>query len=234
MYSFFSKVRYSELDADHKMKLGSIINYFQDCSTFQSEELNLGIDTLEGRHRAWLLNSWQVEVTRFPEVGEKIEVGTFPYAFKAFYGYRNFWMKDEAGLYLAKADSIWFYLNTETGKPVKASKEEITGYNLEPRLEMDYTGRKIELPEKMEEGEAITVRSHHLDTNLHVNNAQYVFLAGDWLPEGFRPKRLRMEYKKAARMGDVMIPRVGKVEDGYVVALTDKEGAVFAAAEFKE
>ena len=43
MYSFDSRVRYSEVDEDRKLSLTGVINYMQDCSTFQSEDLNLSL-----------------------------------------------------------------------------------------------------------------------------------------------------------------------------------------------
>ena len=43
-YTFSSKVRYSEVDENGELSLGSLVNYFQDVSTFQSEHLGLGID----------------------------------------------------------------------------------------------------------------------------------------------------------------------------------------------
>lgn len=38
-YEFEGKVRYSEIDHRATMTLPALINYFQDCSTFQSEQL---------------------------------------------------------------------------------------------------------------------------------------------------------------------------------------------------
>ena len=43
-YTFDSKVRFSEVDHTGRITLPGIINYFQDCSTFQSEDLGLGIE----------------------------------------------------------------------------------------------------------------------------------------------------------------------------------------------
>ena len=40
MYYFTSKVRYSETDEMGKLTLQAILDYFQDVSTFQSEELD--------------------------------------------------------------------------------------------------------------------------------------------------------------------------------------------------
>ena len=50
-YSFGGKVRFSEIDHTEKMTLPSMINYFQDCSTFQSELLGLGVDYLKEHQR---------------------------------------------------------------------------------------------------------------------------------------------------------------------------------------
>ena len=60
-YSFSGRVRYSEIGENGLLTLPGILNYFQDCSTFQSEEVGLGIDILKDgnvsgycRHGRWL------------------------------------------------------------------------------------------------------------------------------------------------------------------------------------
>ena len=70
MYSFDSRVRYSEVGEDKKLTLDGIINYFQDSSTFQSEELEIGVDMLEKLHRVWVLSSWQIVIERYPALCE--------------------------------------------------------------------------------------------------------------------------------------------------------------------
>ena len=42
MYTFDGRVRYSEVGEDGCMSLESLLNYFQDCSTFHSEDIGLG------------------------------------------------------------------------------------------------------------------------------------------------------------------------------------------------
>ena len=69
MYSFKSRVRYSEVGSDQKLSLGGLINYFQDCSCFQSDELGVGPKNMEIWGKAWMLNSWQIVVERYPKYG---------------------------------------------------------------------------------------------------------------------------------------------------------------------
>ena len=70
MYEFDSRVRYSEVDHHGTMTVPALINYFQDCSTFQSEDLGIGTTVLKEEKRAWLLSYWQVILSRKPELGE--------------------------------------------------------------------------------------------------------------------------------------------------------------------
>ena len=45
------RVRFSEIDHTRKITVPSIINYFQDCSTFQSEDIGVGLDVLSKKKK---------------------------------------------------------------------------------------------------------------------------------------------------------------------------------------
>lgn len=235
MYQFNSRVRYSETDVQGRLSLTGIINYLQDCSTFQSEDIGLGIHHLSEQHCAWWLSYWQIVIDRYPVLGEEITISTWPYAFKGMYGYRNFTIQDKNQNYLVRANSIWFFFDTEAGRPVRPKEEDIRGYGAtEPQLEMDYASKKFVIPAEYEEKETILVAKHHIDTNHHVNNAQYVEMAKEVLPDSFKIGELRIEYKKAAVLGDVVTPRISKIDEGYVVSLCNKEGAPHAVIWLRE
>ena len=68
MYTFESRVRYSEMDEFGKLSVTGIMNYLQDCSTFQSEDLKLGLSYLYDKKRAWWLNTWQILIDRCPDL----------------------------------------------------------------------------------------------------------------------------------------------------------------------
>ncbi len=235
MYQFQSRVRYSETDQQGCLSLTGIINYLQDCSTFQSESIGLGLAYLNAHHQAWWLSSWQIIIDRYPKLGDEIVIGTWPYDFKGIYGYRNFFIRDAAGSYMVRANSIWFLYDTQAGRPIRAGEENIRGYGaLQERIPMEYAPRRIALPDAYETGQPVTVARHHLDTNHHVNNAKYVEIAREALPEEIRVAELRVEYKKAAFLGDCMIPRVSRIQEGYVVALCDSAGSPHAIVWLRE
>ncbi|OLA82667.1 MAG: acyl-[acyl-carrier-protein] thioesterase [Roseburia sp. 40_7] len=234
MFRFDSVVRYSEIDADRYMTLPAILDILQDCCTFHSEHLEMGIDYLKERERAWVLSAWQVVIDRYPKMGEKISAYTWPYEFKGFMGNRNFKIEDEAGNVIVYANSVWVYINTATGRPVRVPQEVAEAYQLEPPFEMETADRKIPLPDAMEEKEQIRAGRFCIDTNQHVNNSKYVMMAEEYLPEDFKVRELRVEYKKAAVLGDVIYPKVKIKDHQAVVALENEQGKPYAVVQFME
>ena len=109
MYEVKSRVRLSEVSDNGCMTLPGIINSFQDASIFQSEDLGVGTKYLEEQKKAWVLSSWQVEILRYPKLGEEIRTCTWATGFHGFFGDRNFVMKDQNGEVTAYANSIWVY-----------------------------------------------------------------------------------------------------------------------------
>jgi len=234
MYSFNSRVRFSETDPDKKLSITGLMNYLQDCSIFQSEDVGAGFSYMDQTKKSWLLSAWNVEVLRRPDVAEEITICTWPYDFKGIYGLRNFAIKDAEGNYLVKADSCWFLTSMETGRPVKPTAEDIAPYpTVEPRIEMDELPRKIALPAEMTEVGRLSVMKHHLDVNLHVNNVQYVDIACEVLPESCEICGIRAEYKKAAVLGDEIVLKCAEEDGTYLISLCAEDGSVFANVELR-
>lgn len=232
-YGFDSRVRFSEVDHRKRITLPAVINYFQDCSTFQSEELGLGIEFCNEKKRAWVLSSWQVTVEHYPELGTPVRIRTWASGFHGLFGYRDFCMEDGNGKMAAYAHSVWVYMDTEKGRPVRALAEDIERYGVGEPLEMEYESRKIRLPEGAESLEAFPVRRYHIDTNEHVNNCQYVQMALEVLPEDAEILHMRAEYRKSAVYGDVIWPKLAVEENRSVVELCDEDGKPYAVVELK-
>lgn len=228
MYSFETRVRYSECNTDNRAGLTALLDYLQDCCTFQSEYLGVGPVFLGAHHLAWILGTWQVDVLRYPSMGERLTIYTWPYGLKGFYGLRNFKIEDGSGEIILKANSIWVFLDTQTGKPTRPMKEMYDKYPAEEQLEMEYLGRKLPTLPEGEKKPPIHVPRHFIDTNHHVNNAKYILMGEEFLPEGFAVSRIWAEYKKAAVLGNVIVPAVAVEQTRISVRLADESGASYA------
>ena len=234
MYTFESRVRFSEADHTELLTLPGLVNYFQDCSTIQSEDIGYGVESLKKSGQAWILSAWQIVVNRYPKLGEYIRVSTWATDFTGLFGLRNFKMEDEAGEMTAWANSVWVYMDMKKGRPCRPAKEEVEAYRPEAPLDVEFAPRKIVLPKELEDGESFPVRRHQIDTNEHVNNCQYIQMAIDVVPECERAGQIRVEYKKSAVMGDIIYPKMAVEEQRKIVELCDAEGNPYAVVEFKE
>ena len=233
MYSFKSRVRYSEVGSDQKLSLGGLINYFQDCSTFHSEDLGLGIEYMGPKGQAWILSSWQIIINRYPRFGEEITISTWAHGWKAFFGYRNFKMEDANGNVLAYSNTNWIYMNIKTGRPERIPKEISDLYASEPAIPMQEASRKIAPVTEGISLAPIHVHKYDIDSNNHVNNERYVPMAMECLPDGFTIRQLRVEYRNSAVYGDTIYPLYHQEGDTLKVSLNDANGKPYAIVEFQ-
>lgn len=234
MYRMNRRVTYSDVGTDYKTDMAQIINYFQDCSCFHSDSLGMNIKSMDSRGKVWIMNGWQIIVERYPEYGEEITVGTWPYDFKGPMGLRNFMIEDAEGNRIAKANSVWVFMDVSAGRPARIDEDMIEAYKMEPREDMDYAGRKIKASGNFERMEAFRVTADCLDTNRHVNNGRFVAMAQEYLPEHFKTRQLRVEYKHSAFHGDILIPKRQIADGKVIIQIENAEGTVCAVIEFAE
>lgn len=237
MYEYDSRIGFSSCDIHRKLTPAGLIDMFQDCSTFQSEDIGFGFDVLERQNLAWVINYWEINVSEMPCLCDRVKVGTFPYKINRFFAYRNFYMKNEKGDIIIKANTLWTLLNMEKTVPSRISREHEEAYSVEEKLDMTYSDRKVEIPQgddiSVSHKEAIVVGPHHLDSNKHVNNGQYVKIALEaaMFEESF--KSLRIDYRKQAVLGDVIVPIVYTKDKTVTVALSDETGGIFSVMEIR-
>lgn len=232
MYTFDSRVRYSETAENGQISVPALIDYMQDCTNFQSEDLGVGLEYHKKLGLMWVLNSWQIIIEQYPKMGQKITIGTQSYGYEKMFGYRNFLITDASGACVAKANSNWVLMDVKKGRPMLVTPEIGDVYGKAEPLLMEYAPRKIKVPENGREQEGLVVREYHLDTNHHVNNGQYVDMALELLPDDFVIKQMRAEYKQQAFLDDVLYPYVIKNENQYVISLMDDKGRPYVVVEF--
>ena len=232
IYTMETRVGYSACGAGMQTRPADILDYLQDTCTFQAEDLGIGLEYMQTHQTAWVLNSWQADIDRYPVLGEKIRISTWPYDFYGFLGFRNFKIEDEAGNMIVRANSVWVFMNVRKSRPTRIAPEVANTYQAQPRLEMEYMDRKIPDIETGTPKEAFRIPHYFIDTNNHVNNAKYILLAQELLPQDFQPARIRVEYKKPAVYGDIVYPLIFQQPDSWSVKLSGEDGKSYTMMEF--
>ena len=184
------------------------------------------------QNMAQLLATRQVEVVRVPEFKEELTVTTTVYGMKPMFGFRNTFIYDAEGKACYRTWSMGAFVDRSTGRLKRVDDATIATMTMEPQQEMEYKDRRVIAPK---EGgitlEPIKVLRADIDYNKHLNNANYVRMAMELLPEDFEVKGLRVEYRIAAKPGDVLVPTLYEIDGGYIVVLA-VDGAPSALIEF--
>lgn len=232
MYSFSSNVRFSECGEDRRLSLTSLVDYFQDCSVFHTQSTTRTMEALTADGRAWMISAWHIEVDTLPRLGDEVIVSTWEYAYKGLYANRNFALSDAEGEPLARADSRWFLMDFNAGRPIRIPREEIEEYDEgEVGLDMGLAPKHLVAPEGGTTLAPIEVSEFLLDSNHHVNNARYIELAlSATEPQGV--SEIDVVYRHAATLGDSIVPRV--VADGgkTYVELASAAGEAYSVVRF--
>ena len=225
MFSLKYKVTTSTCDSEGRLKLYSALQMMQDCS-------EMWIDTEPGvrqyfseQNMAQLLASRQVEVVRVPAYKEELTVTTSVYGMKPMFGFRNTFIYDAEGRPCYRTWSMGAFVDKASGKLKRVDDATIASMRLEPQLEMSYRDRRIILPreeasESVQVLQPVRVLRADIDYNRHMNNANYIRMAMELLPEDFVVKGLRVEYRVAAKLGDMLTPVVYRTADGIIVSLS--------------
>ena len=221
MYSLKFKVTTSTCDSEGRLKLYSALQMMQDCSEMWIDSEPGVKKYFEEQNMTQLLATRQVEIIRVPEYKEELTVTSTVYGMKPMFGFRNTFIYDAQGKACYKTWSMGAFVDKSAGKLKRVDDATIASMKLEPHLEMNYKERRIILPKtEGEVMEPIKVLRADIDYNRHLNNANYIRMAMELLPESFVVRGLRVEYRIAAKLFDVLTPTLYKTDDGIIISLS--------------
>ena len=220
MYTLNYKVTTSCCDSEGKLKLYSALQMMQDCSEMWIDSEPTARKFFSDNNMTQLLATRQVEVVRVPRFKEDLSVTTSIYEVLPMYGFRNTFIRDAQGQPCYRTWSMGAFVDLATGKLARLSADAIASLTLEDKQEMIYRGRRIILPKQDSTVlPPVQVLCADIDYNRHMNNANYVRIAMELLPEGFEVHDMRVEYRIAAKQGDLLTPTLYPIDGGYIVSL---------------
>ena len=210
MYGMETTASISACDEHGRLKLCSALQMMQDCSELWIDSEPEVKRFFEEQGMCQVLASRQVDVVREPVRGERLRVETSIYEMKPKFGFRNTFVYGADGAPCYRTWSMGAFADRTTGKLRAVNDDVIASMTLENRLDMDYLDRRIAVPADggIAAAEPFRAMRSDIDYNRHVNNVNYVRMGLDLLPEDFRVRRLRVEYRVPARLGDVLEPVV--------------------------
>ena len=194
----------------------ALLNYLQDSAGEHAGRLGLSVIDLFKKNMTWVLSRYHVRIHRYPGMGRRLEVTTWPSGKGGYYATRDFEVADSDGPVLS-ATSSWMIIGLEKKQPIKVEAVIDVPYAVDRRA-LDDPFPSLPVPAAREAEVRFRVESVHLDWNRHVNNAVYVQWALEGVPPDIllksRPLDIEVSYRAEAFYGEEVLSVVQRVPDG--------------------
>ena len=234
MYEMENVVPFTRTGRDGKLKLHEAAAMMMDCCQFQEYQEEAFCRFLRTRQLAVFLFSIQVDILRMPSFRERVRTAVRIYGCKSIYGLRCITIKDEEGRICLISNATGAFFDLRAGKAIKLVPEEL-GVKFDEPEPMECLPRKIPVPLSGGlERPGFAVTPSFQDPNGHLTTPAYFAAAADALPEGCTFNRVRLEFKKQAKPGEIVRPVFYDVADERrtVVDLRGEGDLSCAVAEF--
>jgi acyl-ACP thioesterase len=234
MYEYQLQIGICHVGKDNLLKLGSAIDILQNATWFQLDTETVFIDYFQKNNGGMFLISRQMDIIRLPAYGERVTARSWVTGCDRLFGYRNTAIYDAQGRLCIGTYTVGAFADLKRMAPARVPRELLDEVKIYPALDMEILPRKIPVPSVMTRlPDTICVRNYHLDNYGHMNNARYVDIASAYIPESFRVRRVRLEYKNMALCGDSIIPYFAQTDEAaLIITLNGEDGKIFAAMEF--
>ncbi len=205
-----------ETDDRGLVKTVSLLNFLQDSAGEHAGRLGLSVLDLVKRRMTWVLSRYHILVHRYPAMGERLEVTTWPSGKGGHFATRDFEVADANGGPVLSATSSWMIIGLERKQPLKVDDIIDIPYALDKRA-LDDPFASLPVPSARDAELRFRVESVQIDWNRHVNNAVYVQWALEAVPAEIlrksRPVELEISYRAEAFYGEEVLSVVQAVPD---------------------
>ncbi len=200
-----------EIDFRGRARPDTLLNYLQDTAGAQAQELGFSVEALFRRGLTWVLSRYHIKIDRFPRLGEKIVILTWPSGRSEYYALRDWEILDPDGQKILTATSSWMVISLEQKQPVPIETLYAEKIIVSKRaLDDDFSPLPV-LPSASQEVE-FPVEISHLDLNRHVNNVVYVHWALEGMPAeilfNLSPVEIEVAYRAEAVYGHRVLSRI--------------------------
>jgi acyl-ACP thioesterase len=202
------QVRSFDTDALGWLTAPRLLGYLLEAAGKSADSLGVGLAALRGRGLTWVLGRLQVAIGEPLQLGDAIEVETWPSGLVRSAAWRDFRVS-RSGHRAAQATSVWFALDLQTRAPVRP--QELFPERLHAPLDHErWLSKSVpELSGLPGEERTYPVRRADIDLNHHVTAASYVTWAMEAVPEPLWATRrlgsLDTQYLEECHFGDTVV-----------------------------
>jgi medium-chain acyl-[acyl-carrier-protein] hydrolase len=210
------QVRAVEIDGGGSIQTIPFLEYILEAAGEHAAHGGLAVTDLFKKGLTWVLSRFHVEISRYPNWSETVEIKTWPSGRGPLFAVRDYEISDALGP-LAVATSSWLIVDLKTRRPVRAS-EHLEDFPLLEKRALADDFPAINPPAREDVIKEFPVFYSDIDLNRHVTAAVYIHRALETVPDdvlfGYRPASIEVNFRGEAFYGDRLRSRVERIDEG--------------------
>ncbi len=184
-----------------------LLKILAETSGWHTESIGYGHKKMEENNYTWMLSRWRVRFFSYPLAGEKITISTWTSKIDRFYANREFTIADDKGNIIAKASTLWIFIDLIKKRPIRIPTELYSYFNIIEEFNFDDFSDFKEAHE-VTDFHDFSIRRYDIDYNNHVNNTVYLSWFIEAIPdnifENYQLKEFEINYKKETKYGNII------------------------------
>lgn len=177
-YSF--QIQPQDVDFQFRVTMAALANILLTTAGYNADDNGFGLRRLHEMQSAWVLSRLAIEMNRFPEQYEKIQVETWVEEVGRANTTRNFCIRDEKNEIIGNACSVWVFFDMETRRA--KDLQTLNGIHEFASGELGFIEKPIKLGAvEGQDYDGFKVKYSDIDINGHVNSIRYI----QWISDCF-------------------------------------------------
>lgn len=223
-----AKVYFCQCSENGFMNLYELLKFCSDTATEDYTQRGLSWKVLDEHDYAILTSRQSFNITRLPEVDERILMTSWEETPEPLQLVRRYKITDESGKELVSGHSTWILVNPRTHRILRTADFSLR--SPAPVYKVPFKGipnGKISIPEELTALNQRPICYSDTDNNGHTNNARYGAFTYDCLPEKYQKKtftNFRINYAKEAKKGQMLQMFANFDDAGKKITIVGKNG----------
>ena len=216
-----------KIKLDREVPTSRLVRIMQDVGGQHNRSNGLSRQVLRDKGLFWIIVSNYIELERYPDPGEELEITTWRGKRKRTLLPRYLVAKDREDKVVFRGSAFWAMLNAESHKMANPVK-----YGLSPAEAV--TGEECRLPAMIKKKEtthdsSFIVPEEYIDTNNHMNNTYYFDVCERCLRDELNGRKLKeatIDYVSEAKLGEKI--KLSWAENGDKIYVQgEKQNTIF-------
>jgi medium-chain acyl-[acyl-carrier-protein] hydrolase len=200
------KITAFDVDANNRLRINRIFDYFQDAASNDAERLGFGYKDFVPQGLFWVLSWVKIELLDYPKFVDETKIQTWGKKQHKLYSMRDFLMFNSKDEIIIRGTSAWLLLDSKSLRPKILTQLFPQFKMLDTKDALPDLPQKINSVKEMEMVYIKKIRYSDIDLNQHTNNAKYVELLLDCFDYNFHKnhciKSLIISFSAETRFGE--------------------------------